>query len=270
MSFIKRLFDFYINASVHVALAVVAFTYITSLSFNYVLDLNLAIVIFCSTIIGYNFVKYAGIAKFHYLSLTKNLQLIQLFSLVVFITLLFFIFNCSWQELLLLVFISLLTIAYAIPFLPKAKNLRTIKGLKIFIIALVWTLTTVLLPLVNSIIIIDFHQLCFFSLHRFVLILILLIPFEIRDVNYDDAQLKTLPQMMGVQLSKAIGIFLVFAQLGLAIGFSLNYNLFILIFISVILLLAIIASDLIKSNYFTSYYVESIPILWYLSELLIK
>ncbi len=263
MKLIKKIFDFYINASIHVALAVVAFTYITCLCFKYSLDLKLAVVIFCSTVTGYNFVKYAGIAKLHHRSLTRNLKFIQLFSFFTFIFFLWFLTYCSWRELALLAIISLLTTAYAIPFLPKKKNLRAVKGLKIFVIALVWTLTTVVLPLIDSIAI-DIKQIYYFSLHRFILILILLIPFEVRDIDYDDIQLKTLPQLLGVKFSKVLGVCLVLIQLYLVIEFSLDYDLFVLSLISIILLYTIIASDLVKSFYFASFCVESIPILWYL------
>ena len=85
MKFFKKLLDFYINASIHVALAVYAFVRITEfyldLSYNESLDFFL----FFATITGYNFVKYAGVAKLHHRSLTKNLRVIQLFSLSCFL-----------------------------------------------------------------------------------------------------------------------------------------------------------------------------------------
>ena len=58
MQFLKRLFDFYLNSSIHVALAVCSLTWITLVDFNSGVDLNIIYFIFLATISGYNFVKY--------------------------------------------------------------------------------------------------------------------------------------------------------------------------------------------------------------------
>jgi 4-hydroxybenzoate polyprenyltransferase len=44
----------------------------------------------------------------------------------------------------------------------------------------------------------------------FLLVVVLMIPFEIRDLNYDKFTLKTLPQLFGVRKTKILGIFLCF------------------------------------------------------------
>ena len=57
MQSLKRLFDFYINSSIHVALAVSSLVYITILEFHLKLDIEIILFVFFATITGYNFVK---------------------------------------------------------------------------------------------------------------------------------------------------------------------------------------------------------------------
>ena len=81
MLFIKKLFDFYIKSSFHLGVCVVSL-YIISI-YKLQIDLNYYILtcLFSSTIVVYNFIKYAGVAKLHHRSLTNNLKVIQIFSL---------------------------------------------------------------------------------------------------------------------------------------------------------------------------------------------
>ena len=93
MKFLKQLFDFYINASIHVALAVYALVRITELYFNLSYNESLDYFIFYGTISGYNFIKYAGVAKLHHRSLTNQLKSIQVFSLFCFLAMCYY----AWQ-----------------------------------------------------------------------------------------------------------------------------------------------------------------------------
>src|SRR5690554_4598680 len=85
MRLFKQIFDFYIDSSIHVALAVFALSWITLLRFHIPYDSAALYFIFFASISGYNFVKYFGIARFRHRSLTNWLKCIQLFSLVCFL-----------------------------------------------------------------------------------------------------------------------------------------------------------------------------------------
>ena len=87
MSVLKQVFNFYINSSIHVALAVYAFTWVTLLQFGLNYNANVLYFVFFATITGYNFVKYFGIAKFHHRGLTNTLKIIQAFSFICFLLL---------------------------------------------------------------------------------------------------------------------------------------------------------------------------------------
>lgn len=263
MKYLRNAFDLYINSSFHVSLAVVAFTQITVLEQEFEFDLNLLLFIFFASITGYNFVKYAGIAKLYHSSLAKNLKLIQIFSFLSFLALIYFSFKQNLEVILASGFLFLLTVLYALPVFTGNRNLRSITGLKIFIISVVWAGTTVLLPLLASEVILDTELIVDF-LQRFMLVILLTLPFEIRDLNYDNDNLGTIPQKLGIYKTKIFG-----SILALLIFFSaLFQNSFkntAFIALSLVLIAGLIFlwnSRKNQSEYYCSFWVESVPILY--------
>ena len=207
MRYLRQAFDLYINSSIHVALAVVCLAVISLLEYNFKITYDLLAFIFFSTITGYNFVKYAGIAKLHHSSLAGNLRIIQIFSFVSFLALIYFALQLSVNVLIATAILGLLTLLYALPVFGKSRNLRSLAGIKIFVIAMVWAGTTVLLPVINAQellnqpILIDFFQ-------RFCMVVVLTLPFEIRDLIYDSDSLETIPQRIGIRKARIFGVVL--------------------------------------------------------------
>ena len=72
-------------------------------------------------------------------------------------------------------------------------GLRTIPSLKLILIALIWSWVCVVTPQLLFFSHVDFS----FSIIVFTFILAITIPFDIRDLNYDSENLKTLPQIVG-------------------------------------------------------------------------
>ncbi|WP_293890103.1 hypothetical protein [Flavobacterium sp.] len=104
---------------------------------------------------------------------------------------------------------------------------------------------------------------------RFVFVSALMIPFEIYDSQHDDKTLNTLPQKFGIETAKKAGylLLLLFVILDV-LNFSLNETIgiqFLVIDIVIALItgLAIYFSSLKRNQYYTSFWVESIPILWW-------
>tara|TARA_B100000809_G_C15102636_1_gene517529 strand:+ start:1164 stop:1997 length:834 start_codon:yes stop_codon:yes gene_type:complete len=269
MRVLKTIFDFYINSSIHVALAVYALSWITLLQFDIPYDDNVLYFIFFASITGYNFVKYFGLTKFHHRSLAKWLKTIQVFSGVCFILMSYYALKLAFETLLGISVFGLATFLYAIPIVPKTlyldsqKNLRSIGGLKVYIIAIVWTGVTVILPLLNNQFIIT-DDVLITALQRFLLVLVLMFPFEIRDLNYDSLKLATIPQKIGVKLTKRIGLLL----LGLfyVLNFfkddiTVKYVVSSLMIASITLLFLIFAKKN-QNKYYSAFWVESLPILW--------
>ena len=104
----------------------------------------------------------------------------------------------------------MLTLLYAIPFLSGFhKNLREVSYLKIVVVALVWSGFTVLIPVLDAGI--EFSiQLVLVAIQRFLIVVVLILPFDIRDVKYDAISLQTIPKKIGVEKTKKLGVHYLF------------------------------------------------------------
>lgn len=271
MRVFKYIFKFYINASFHVALAVVCLTDISIQNFEVPRDYGLLLFIFFASITGYNFVKYAGIAKLRHISLAKNLRLIQISSFIAFAGLVFLSFFQSFSVLLFSGILGLFTLLYALPLFGNNTNLRGLSGLKIFVIGFVWSGVTVLLPLADQIYLWGWNVVLVF-IQRFFLVLALILPFEIRDLRFDLAQLGTIPQKIGVRGTRMVGMILtcLFVLLEFFKHQSSMANKVSLIFVGILLLFLIRYATPRQTRYYASFWVEGVPILWWLSFTILK
>ena len=269
MSNKKYLLDFYINSSIHVALAVCAMLLITLNHFHLETDWNFMFFVFFATITAYNFVKYFGIAKFHHRRLAKWLKVIQVFSFLCFVGLAIFTLRLPWITISYLIFFGIITFFYAIPFLPKRffldsqHNLRSIGGLKVYIIAFVWSGVTVFLPLLNEQYPITF-DVYVEGFQRFLIVIALMLPFEIRDLQYDSIKLSTIPQQIGIKRTKMLGgTLLVIFFLSEFFKDEISTKAVVeSLVVSVVLFLFIIFSRKEQGEYYSSFWVESIPVFW--------
>ena len=259
----KQILDFYINASIHVALAVYAFILVTQFALDLPYNQNLNLFIFFGTITGYNFVKFSGVAKLHHRSLTERLKVIQIFSFFCFLAMCYFASLLPISTLLFSLPFTVLTILYAIPFLSGfQKSLRNVSYLKIIIVALVWAGFTVLLPVYNLKKTLDVITIAY-GVQRFLLVVVLILPFDIRDVKYDSISLQTIPKKIGVEKTKKLGIILL--VISLVIEYLLfeneDYNFSFLIFFFVTIIFVMRAS-VDQPKYYSSFWVETLPIFW--------
>ncbi len=269
MQALKGIFNFYINSSIHVALATYSLSWLTLLQFGLSYDENILYMVFFATITGYNFVKYFGLAKLYHRRLTKRLKIIQLFSLVCFIVLCFYLFQLKPISLLYLGVFGAMTFLYAIPVIPKRffldeqHNLRSISGLKVYVIAVVWSGVTVVLPLVNNTYPMA-EDVWVTAIQRFLFVVVLMLPFEIRDLNHDSLKLATIPQRIGVKRTKIIGSFL------LLLCFLMEFlkpkvmrtEVWIMLVVTLVTLILLLFASKRQSRYYSSFFVEAIPILW--------
>lgn len=265
MKIFKSLFSFYINSSIHVAFAVVALVAVTQLHFSLSFQRDLLFLVFFGTITGYNFVKYATLAKLHHGSLANNLKVIQVFSLFCFLAFIYYALQISLNALVLAFFLGVITLLYAVPVLKGEKNLRAIKGLKVHVISFIWAGVTVLMPLVTYRSLLDTDVVLEF-VQRYLLVLVLLFPFEIRDLKYDKIHLRTIPQRIGVKRTRIYGLFLllVFIVAEFLQNTSTTGSLSAVIVVALITAAVIIWSNENQPRYFTAFWVEGIPVVWFL------
>ena len=266
MQILKQLLNFYINSSIHVALAVYSLIRITEFYYQLPYNEPLDYFIFYGTITGYNFVKYAGVAKLHHRSLTTNLKVIQVFSFVCFLFMCYYGVSLPFKTILLFVPLGILTLLYAVPVLSGfQKNLRSIGYLKVVVVAFVWSIVTVVLPLYETKLVFNVN-LILILLQRFLLVIVLILPFDIRDMQYDAITLHTIPRKIGVKKTKIIGIFLLFICVSIELILNVNYKFFALFFVMFMFLSVLLMKASEKQvKYYSSFWVESVPFFWWIS-----
>lgn len=267
----KKIVDFYIFSNIHVALAGFSMTKITLINFGITGNLTPLFVAF-SILISYNFIRFYEIKnnrliwfKDWFFINIKGILLLIFLSILGLATILFFT-DFNLKSLLILFPFAFMTFFYAIPLFKIGKlevSFRNFPMVKIFSIVLSWAGISVFFPLYeadfqfNSAVYIEFMQ-------RIFILLAITIPFDIRDVKADSKTLKTLPQIMGINPSKVFGILLLFGFVLLEI-FKENFTyvgFLIVLIISIITGLFLLFSSPKRSRFYTSFWVESVPVIW--------
>jgi hypothetical protein len=271
MKFLRLFFDFYINCSIHVAFSVYSLVRMTQYMFSLPSDNASLYFAFFGTIVGYNFVKYDALARTQKLQMSIQLKAIATLSFISLFATGYFFFQLQRVTQITGIIFLIITLLYTLPFFPNRKNARNWAGIKIYIVALTWVGVTVFLPILNSKVSItsDFYLK---SLQRFILVFVLILIFEIIDLKHDDPHLKTVPQQIGVKRTKILGyiLLLVFCLLeifnsnGKDILITNYFSLSLQLIIAVIMTLFLYFSNENKSKYFSAFWAESIPIVWWL------
>ncbi|MCX6183959.1 MAG: hypothetical protein NTX74_02710 [Flavobacterium sp.] len=250
MRILRSIFDFYIQSSLHVGLAVLALLHCTNLLAKYNLPPPLSSVVFWGTVMGYNFLKYSALfwqGKWK----SNRIVALTLFTVLAGICFLYNLLQLSWAAQGYLLSAGLLVLCYPL--------LRKYGWLKLFFVSAAVTYITVFIPLVLEK---QFdHELVFLSVQRFFLLSSLLIPFEIWDSDNDPLSLYTLPQRLGIPKTKILGYVLLLPVVAL-MCWQAEYHLTTLVVV-LLAVLSIYFTSLQRSTYYTSFWVESVPILWW-------
>ena len=107
----------------------------------------------------------------------------------------------------LLYFSPLIAIALLYAVNVFSKSLRDIPFIKIILIALSWAAVTVLIPAyLNQVFLVNAVWVLFIL--NFTYIFALVIPFDIRDLDFDEPDKKTIPQLLGIKTAKYTAIIL--------------------------------------------------------------
>jgi hypothetical protein len=184
--------------------------------FSISVDYYLLGFIFSSTFLTYNFQRFVKVENGQlikgprYLWMRKHFFFFKL-SLYFSVFLVFFFFlHLHKSTYSVICFSGIVSLFYVakIPIKRGGTNLRDIPGLKIFLIGIVWMLTAVYIPALQADLTIDFRT-HLWALASYFYIIAITIPFDIRDVELDEANKKTIPQFLGLRRAKQIGIGLI-------------------------------------------------------------
>ena len=265
MRIFKVLFDFYINSSIHVGLSCYALVRMTQHMFHIPYEEPVANFAFFGTVVGYNFVKYDALARAKKSQMRNELKLIAFFSLCSLALVGYYFFQLARITQITAIAFFSITLLYTLPFFPNRRNARNWAGVKIYIVSLCWVGVTIGLPLLNAEVAItsDFFLKC---IQRFILIFVLVLVFEIIDMSKDDPHLQTVPQQIGAKMTKNLGIALMILFYFLEfLKSTFDVKQLIVNFVLVVLVsVSLIFVNEQRSKYYTSFWVEAIPILWWL------
>lgn len=260
MNIFYKIFDFYIRSSLHVALAITCLSASTFLDRGEGVNFFLAVFIYSAAVLAYNFAKYATLP----LMVLKKQKGVLMISFMAFISAAVFAFflpiKIFWWSLLF----SMLTLFYSFPARPDIKNFRNRFGVKAYLIAICWSGICVGLPLLYLDVDFDYQALSAL-LEIFLFVLVWLIPFDIRDMETDHKDLGTIPMVLGIRKTKIVGSILlsliVFSNL-ISGGLAWN-SIYLICLLSAFFLWK---AQKKQSKYFSSFWVESISIVWFLIE----
>lgn len=273
MQIFKKGINFYILSNIHVAIAGFCLTKITLLKFE-IFENLIPVFVALSIVISYNFIRFyelktnkLGSLKPWFSNHLKSLFILSGISGVGLFYILFFT-NFNLASLFVLLPFGFMTLFYVVPLFKIKKfevSFRNFPGIKIFSIAFSWAAVSVIFPLIEAEI--ELTKVIFIIfLQQFLILIAIILPFDIRDVNIDPKNLKTLPQVLGVTASKIIGILLLLFFVGLTFLIQNSFNNEFLINLSIAITTGLFLwfSSPKKSRYYAGFWVEAIPIFWLL------
>ncbi len=180
--------------------------------------------------------------------------------------------SISSKSLFLLLPLGMVAMMYPLPVFfwnRKWWRLREIPGVKIFLIALVWSVVTVGLLVAEHNVSLTTDVWMLF-LHRLCFIFAITIPFDIRDLKYDSLKLKTIPVLLGETKARYIALgsvalyeLLVVGQFFLGEMMSIR-TLIALLCVSATTALLLLKSTSERGEYYFSVWVEGASVLMYI------
>ena len=277
--------DFLLFSNIFIALCAVAQAQVTYFLLKADCDKHILGILFFSTLGLYNFSMFMSrpknpkTSKFRRVRWVEaNYRLMITITLIAVLSLLVLIIFLSPASQVLLFFLGVIAISYNLPLFSlgeKRFGLRNVPGLKLFIISLIWSLSCVLLPIVelgsSQSILIAANDTMLLSAQQFLFIAAITIPFDIRDLfqdKYND--LKTLPVIFGKEKSYLICQFLLLGYLTLLLLFTkqINSTFLALGIISIFTAWLIYKSEGSKSEYFCFLFLDGTMILQFVSLLI--
>lgn len=245
-----------------IAFSVASYTFLSASWIGKELDIYHLILVFCATLVMYNFQRlfklFKGINHPRIQWMEKNLFVVYgLISLGMLFSAIsaFKVFNFSranYIDFAILALVGAISLFYALPFIKKKSSLRDIPFLKIHLIAISWALVSSVFVLNSGI-----NPFLIF-LEKYLFVLGITIPFDIRDIGVDEPDKKTIPQLLGVKSARVLSVFLLICS-----WFLCHFNSLSHYSVDFIYLMAILFCSLAKakrSDYFFSFLIDGIPI----------
>lgn len=204
MTFLRKLLDFYLYSSIHIALGASLSVLLCYAALVHIPTSDYAFFVFSSTLFLYCIHRIVGINKVRAFEKQGRFAIIKKFRnhLLIYTILgglasTYFYFNLPLEIKLLLILPSVISILYVLPLFAGNKRLRDYFLIKIFLIAISWGLIIGLIPFweVNSQI--GSNGTLYF-LEKVSFIFAITLPFDVRDLKVDASnKVETIPSKLG-------------------------------------------------------------------------
>ena len=254
-------FQWYVRASIHVSLCLLALVGFTSTVFGFQVSESYYFALFFGSIAGYNTIKYGLESGKHWRLVGGERRFVTVLSTLSFGMGCYFLTQLPPGVWLFFLIAGLITALYAVPLKPGGVNLRSYGLLKVMLVALVWTVLSVWAPLwglkeLKS------WDVGVESFQRLLWVFLLMLPFEIRDMKSDPPKMKSIPQRFGLRTTRNIawGVAILFAlATGIkdapAVG---EYE--VKTAVAVLMGLSIAFATEKQHRYYAAFWVEGIPL----------
>jgi hypothetical protein len=245
-------------------------TLFTAKRFGLAIPVGYYTALFFGSVVGYNVIKnLAEPWKFPPRKSFRSGVVFRL-SVICLLAAILSLVILEWPHRILLCLTAVLSCLYAIPVFPGFRNLRSFGLLKIIIVGLVWTMLSYVNPLFPFDLLSP-TDLFILGIQRFIWMMLLMIPFEIRDMAVDPPQLQTLPKRIGIKGTRHLGWMGVMLLILLSMYcFWESPRLVLLDFLLFMVTgFGIQFSSPKQSRYYASFWIESIPVWGFLLQILI-
>lgn len=216
---LKRTFQIFLFSNLFISFCAVAQGLLTYFLLGIHPDKYILSLLFFATLLIYNIdrIIYSNMPASIYMTERKELvneyansfRVLAYFSAVAIFIILFFL---PLKIFSVLIPLAIISVAYSVPILSDKGKIPALKywyGQKAFVIATVWSVSCVLIPIIASSILLSVLEISLILAARFFFIIVLCIQFDIRDVEQDRAnKWNTIPVIFGIKRANAISYLL--------------------------------------------------------------
>lgn len=228
-SFVRHITNFYLYSSLHIGICSVYLYLFTISRFDLRVDYKYLLFTLSSTIFVYSIHRLIGINKVkkfahkgRFAIIEKFRSHILIYAIISFISCCYLFINFEFSRVILVSGAGVISILYTIPIFGKAMRLRDFSFIKIFLIAIVWSYVTGVVPMYEQGVPIMTSIIYFFEIIFFFIAIT--IPFDIRDYSVDSSnKVQTIPTLVGRRPAIKLALLLLLFTLMIDLGLSLQY-----------------------------------------------
>ncbi|MEZ5057660.1 MAG: hypothetical protein R2879_11575 [Saprospiraceae bacterium] len=221
MKIIKGILDFLFYGNLWIAFCAVAMV----LQTEYLLEgrlyfSNFSLFVFFATSFLYGFHRVMGLKKLsafldkgRFVTINYRKTDIFIIAAIAGVAAIWYFFQLKWHTQLALIVPAIISLGYVFPILGPYGRLRDLNYIKIFLIAITWAFISTTLPFYESESTDHLFGAILFT-ERFLFVLAITIPFDIRDYQIDShSKVKTIPTSMGVRKSIQLAGVILFLEI---------------------------------------------------------